>query len=44
MGVVQDELRANLDGTQEAHGAEINNLKRRVAALEDEVFPLAKKE
>jgi hypothetical protein len=39
MGVVQDQLRADLEATQEKEGAEIKNLKRRVTVLEEAVLP-----
>jgi phosphate-selective porin len=38
MGAVQNEMRDDLDETKKSHGAEIKNLKRRVTALEKEVF------
>lgn len=39
MGAVQNEMRDDLDATKRLHGAEIKDLKRRVTALEEEIFP-----
>jgi len=39
MGKVQDEIRDDLEKTKNSHGVEIKDLKHRVTALEEEVFP-----
>ena len=44
MGRVQDQIRHDLDATAKTHGVQINDLKRRVTVLEEDVFPSSAKD